>query len=351
AWPGLRRPGGRGEGAGRGAGGGVQPFRLPVHAPRRRRDPADRHRVRERRHAHQPRRPRPACGGRGTAAGRGAPGLEGIARARRRPGGARLRLHRPGRAARRARGTGAGAARRRSRSHAGCGRGARTGGIAGDLSRRRAGAPRAGAAGASADRGPAPEPASGRRRHGRSPGRRDGEGKQRRLDRVPAGERDHPGGAGLRLDRVGLRRHSRARRGPGEGGGRMSATNTAMLLSDWTSPLYGWLMSLGAIGVIIWIVLKVLVIMMPVIIAVAFYVVWERKLIGWMHALHGPMYVGWGVLQAFADVFKLLFKEVIQPTNAQKTLYILAPLITLAPAFAAWAVVPFDAQLVLSDAN
>src|SRR5690606_24681035 len=88
-----------------------------------------------------------------------------------------------------------------------------------------------------------------------------------------------------------------------------------------------------------------------VILAVAFYVVWERKLIGWMHARHGPMYVGLGVFQAFADVFKLLFKEVIQPSSAQKVLYILAPLITLAPAFAAWAVVPFDAQLVLSNAN
>jgi NADH-quinone oxidoreductase subunit H len=98
-------------------------------------------------------------------------------------------------------------------------------------------------------------------------------------------------------------------------------------------------------------VLKILVIAVPVIIAVAFYVVWERKLIGWMHVRHGPMYVGMGVLQAFADVFKLLFKEVIRPTNAQKVLYVLAPLITLAPAFAAWAVVPFDAQLVLSNAN
>jgi NADH-quinone oxidoreductase subunit H len=57
------------------------------------------------------------------------------------------------------------------------------------------------------------------------------------------------------------------------------------------------------------------------------------------------------VLQAFADVFKLLFKEVIQPTQAQPVLYVLAPLITLAPAFAAWAVVPFDAQVVLSNAN
>src|SRR3546814_20293592 len=70
-----------------------------------------------------------------------------------------------------------------------------------------------------------------------------------------------------------------------------------------------------------------------------------------MHVRHGPMYVGLGVFQAFADVFKLLFKEVIQPTNAHRVLYILAPLITLVPAFAAWAVVPFDAQLALSNAN
>ncbi|MBC7989044.1 MAG: NADH-quinone oxidoreductase subunit NuoH [Luteimonas sp.] len=116
-------------------------------------------------------------------------------------------------------------------------------------------------------------------------------------------------------------------------------------------PLRDWLLAFGSIGLVIWIVLKILAIAVPVIITVAFYVVWERKLIGWMHVRHGPMYVGMGVLQAFADVFKLLFKEVIQPTKAQRALYILAPLITLAPAFAAWAVVPFDAQLVLSNAN
>jgi NADH-quinone oxidoreductase subunit H len=116
-------------------------------------------------------------------------------------------------------------------------------------------------------------------------------------------------------------------------------------------PFRDWLLSFGAFGAATWIVLKVMAIMMPVIVTVAFYVVWERKLIGWMHVRHGPMYVGMGVLQAFADVFKLLFKEVIQPSSAQKTLYILAPLIALAPAFAAWAVVPFDAQVVLSNAN
>jgi NADH-quinone oxidoreductase subunit H len=97
--------------------------------------------------------------------------------------------------------------------------------------------------------------------------------------------------------------------------------------------------------------LKILAIAVPVIVSVAFYVVWERKLIGWMHVRHGPMYVGWGVLQAFADVFKLLFKEVLQPAVAHPLLFRLAPLIALVPAFAAWAVVPFDAQVVLSNAN
>src|SRR3546814_9170400 len=70
-----------------------------------------------------------------------------------------------------------------------------------------------------------------------------------------------------------------------------------------------------------------------------------------MHVRHGPMYVGWGVFQAFADVFKLLFKEVIQPSAAHKVLFILAPLLALVPAFAAWAVVTFDAGVVLSNAN
>ena len=116
-------------------------------------------------------------------------------------------------------------------------------------------------------------------------------------------------------------------------------------------PLRDGLLSFGSIGMLVWIVLKILAIAVPVIVAVAFYVVWERKLIGWMHARHGPMYVGWGVLQAFADVFKLLFKEVVQPTVAHPFLFRLAPLIALVPAFAAWAVVPFDAQVVLSNAN
>jgi NADH-quinone oxidoreductase subunit H len=124
-----------------------------------------------------------------------------------------------------------------------------------------------------------------------------------------------------------------------------------MLENRVIDPLHDWLVGFGAFGSLAWIVLKILAITLPVIVSVAFYVVWERKLIGWMHVRHGPMYVGMGVLQAFADVFKLLFKEVIQPSRAEKRLYVLAPLLALIPAFAAWAVVPFDTRLVLADVN
>jgi len=123
------------------------------------------------------------------------------------------------------------------------------------------------------------------------------------------------------------------------------------LMTTLVEPLRDGLLALGTVGLLAWIVLKILAIAVPVILAVAFYVVWERKLIGWMHVRHGPMYVGMGILQAFADVFKLLFKEVVQPDAAHPFLFRLAPLIALVPAFAAWAVVPFDARLVLSNAN
>ena len=88
--------------------------------------------------------------------------------------------------------------------------------------------------------------------------------------------------------------------------------------------------SFGDLGLVAWTLLKIIVIVLPITIGVAFFTLAERKVIGWMHVRHGPMYVGWGVLQAFAHVFKLLFKEVIRPTEASKALYVLAPLITLA---------------------
>ena len=131
----------------------------------------------------------------------------------------------------------------------------------------------------------------------------------------------------------------------------LTSVSTNPLMTHMVDPLRELLLSLGTIGALLWIVLKILAIAVPVILAVAFYVVWERKLIGWMHVRHGPMYVGFGVFQAFADVFKLLFKEVLQPSAAHPFLFRLAPMLSLVPAFAAWAVIPFDAQVVLSNAN
>jgi NADH-quinone oxidoreductase subunit H len=102
---------------------------------------------------------------------------------------------------------------------------------------------------------------------------------------------------------------------------------------------------------LIWTLAKIIAITLPLILCVAFYTLWERKVIGWMHVRHGPTYIGKGILQPFADVFKMLFKELIVPSSAHAFLYKLAPVLALAPAFAAWAVVPFDDGLVLSNAD
>lgn len=95
---------------------------------------------------------------------------------------------------------------------------------------------------------------------------------------------------------------------------------------------------------------KILLIVVPLILTVAYYTYAERKVIGYMQSRLGPNRVGpWGLFQPFADVFKLLFKEIILPSKANKFLFYLAPILSLAPAFAAWAVVPFDDWLVLAD--
>jgi NADH-quinone oxidoreductase subunit H len=103
---------------------------------------------------------------------------------------------------------------------------------------------------------------------------------------------------------------------------------------------------------LVWPVVYILCIAVPLILAVAMFVYWERKVIGWMHVRMGPNKVGpWGLLQAFADVVKLLIKEVILPSSANRFLYYMAPLLALVPAFAAWAVVPFSDRMVLANVN
>jgi NADH-quinone oxidoreductase subunit H len=116
-----------------------------------------------------------------------------------------------------------------------------------------------------------------------------------------------------------------------------------------------WFLTFGAFGTFAWTLIKILVVMMPLIVSVAFYTLLERKVIGWMHVRQGPQFIGGffgvGVIQAFADVFKMLFKELIVPSNASPFLYRLAPLIALGPAFAAWAVIPFGEGLVIADVD
>jgi NADH-quinone oxidoreductase subunit H len=112
-----------------------------------------------------------------------------------------------------------------------------------------------------------------------------------------------------------------------------------------------------AIPVVIQIVIKIMVIMLPLMGLVAYYTLAERKIIGYMQVRVGPNRVGffgkrlWGLGQPIADAVKLMFKEIILPSGANKLLFLIAPMLSIGPALAAWAVFPFDAGLVLADVN
>jgi NADH-quinone oxidoreductase subunit H len=132
------------------------------------------------------------------------------------------------------------------------------------------------------------------------------------------------------------------------------AGETTSLPGNWGGAAGLWpfgAASSGALAVLI-ILLKILAIVVPVLLLVAYLTYWERRLIGWMHIRIGPNRVGpFGLLQPIADAVKLIFKEVIVPSQADTALFLTAPVLVMMPALAAWAVIPFAPGVVLSDIN
>jgi NADH-quinone oxidoreductase subunit H len=112
----------------------------------------------------------------------------------------------------------------------------------------------------------------------------------------------------------------------------------------WTSVKPAW--------PLIWVLLRIVLILIPLLLSVAYLTFWERKVIGWMQVRIGPNRVGpWGLLQPIADGLKLFLKEIIFPTAADKKLFVLGPIMAIAPALAAWAAIPFSPGWVLANVD
>lgn len=108
----------------------------------------------------------------------------------------------------------------------------------------------------------------------------------------------------------------------------------------------------GSVWPLVWTLMKIVGIVLPLLGGVAYLTLWERKMIGWMHIRLGPNRVGpAGLLQPIADGLKLLLKEIVVPTRANKALFVIAPIMTIMPALAAWAVIPFGPETVLANVN
>jgi len=122
-----------------------------------------------------------------------------------------------------------------------------------------------------------------------------------------------------------------------------SIINTSIEFWDWFPP--GWQLFLEIIG-------KIILIVLPLMLAVAYTTYAERKVISYIQVRIGPNRVGpRGWLQPIADAVKLMFKEIVLPTNASRFLFLFAPILSIGPALAAWAVIPFDRGMVLSNVD
>jgi NADH-quinone oxidoreductase subunit H len=109
---------------------------------------------------------------------------------------------------------------------------------------------------------------------------------------------------------------------------------------------------LGPVWPLAWTLLKIVAVVAPLMGLVAYLTLWERKLIGWIQIRIGPNRVGpAGLLQPIADGLKLLFKEIVIPSKASTSLFVIGPILTIMPALAAWVVVPFGPQFALADVN
>src|SRR4249920_1214753 len=108
----------------------------------------------------------------------------------------------------------------------------------------------------------------------------------------------------------------------------------------------------GAAWPTVWAVTRIVALLIPLLLCVAYLTLWERKAIGWSQIRPGPNRVGpFGLLTPIADAVKLIFKEIIRPSAANKPLFFLGPVMTMMPALAAWAVVPFGPEVAVSNIN
>ena len=108
----------------------------------------------------------------------------------------------------------------------------------------------------------------------------------------------------------------------------------------------------GVVWPVLWTLIKIVVVVLPLMGAVAYLTLWERKFLGWIQVRIGPNRVGpWGLLQPIADALKLLTKEILVPAAANKGLFFIGPVLTIMPAMAAWVVIPFGPDVALANVN